>query len=146
VKGFPILSGHHLNCVPGTAVEKRTIWTFAYALLAANAKIGINFNAAKRRVILVGYPEHARFDGAIFNARGGARAASATIGRNRQDARLLFASGLAIALRHRPVFFYNVVQSRSHLLLRKLEIQFDSNIALPISSTNCVVGRSYLPR
>ena len=113
MKRFPIFRRHHLNGVPGAAVEKRTIWTFAYALLASNTKVGINFDATKRRVILVRHPEHARFDGAIFNASGGTRAASATISRNCQNARLLFASSLAIALGHRPVFFYNVVQSRS---------------------------------
>lgn len=66
---FPIVGWHHLNRVPGTAVEESAIRSFANAFLTADTEIRINFNAAKGRMILVRDPKHARFDGAIFNAR-----------------------------------------------------------------------------
>jgi len=66
---FPIVGRHHFNRIPGAAVEKSAIRSFANAFLATNAEIGIDFDAAKRRVIFVRHPEHARFDRAILDAR-----------------------------------------------------------------------------
>ena len=108
---FPIFSGHHLDRVPRAAVEKSAIRSFADALLAANAEIRINFNPAKRWMILVRNPEHARFYRAVLNARGRTGAAGAAVGRDGEYARLLFPRRLSVANRHGPVFFYNVIHA-----------------------------------
>jgi len=49
VHSFPVVRRNHFNGVPGTAIEERTIRTFADAFLAANTEIGIDFDAPKRR-------------------------------------------------------------------------------------------------
>ena len=123
---FPVISWHHLDRVPGTTIEKRAIRTFARTLLAADAEVGIDFDSAKRRVILIGHPEHARFDRTILDTRRGTRATGAAVSGDRQDARPLFSGGFAVALRHWPVLVYDVVHCS------------DSNIALRNSSTICV--------
>jgi hypothetical protein len=97
VHRFPIFGGYHLDRIPGTAIEKRTVWSFADAFLTSNAKIRVNFDAAKRRMIFIGHPKHARFDRTIFNARGRAGAAGTTVGCDRQNARLLLSRSFAIA-------------------------------------------------
>jgi hypothetical protein len=66
--GLPVIGWHHFDRVPGTAIEECAVWSFADALLAANAKVWINFNASERRMILIGDPKHARFDRAILDA------------------------------------------------------------------------------
>jgi len=65
---FPIFSGHHFDRVPGATVEECTVWSFADAFLAADAKVGIDFNAAEWRMILIRHPEHTCFDGAVLDA------------------------------------------------------------------------------
>ena len=66
---FPVVSGHHLDSVPRTAVEKRAIGTFAGALLAANAQVRIYFDSSKWRMIFIGHPEHAGFNRTILDTR-----------------------------------------------------------------------------
>ena len=53
-----LLGGNHLNGIPGAAIEKGAIWTFARTLLTTNAEKGIDFDMAKGGVIFVGNPEH----------------------------------------------------------------------------------------
>src|SRR4029079_13785788 len=65
---FPIVGRDHFNRVPGTAIEERTIRPFADTFLAANTEIGIDFDAPKRRMILVRNPKHTGFDRAIIDA------------------------------------------------------------------------------
>jgi hypothetical protein len=97
VNGFPIISGDHLNCVPGAAIQKCAVWSLADAFLAADAEIWINFDASEGRVIFVGDPEHAGFDGAILDASRRSRAPRAAVGCNRKYSRSFLARGLAIA-------------------------------------------------
>src|SRR5262249_48687044 len=54
-----------------------TVRALAEALLAADAKNRINLNAAERRMVFVGDPEHAVFHGTVFHARRRTRAAGA---------------------------------------------------------------------
>ena len=105
---FPVVCRNHLDRIPGTTIEKRTVRTFAGALLAANAEIRINFDSTKRRMIFVGYPEHARLNRAIFDTCRRPRTAGATIGGNRKYAWSLLARRFAVALRHWPMFFDDV--------------------------------------
>ena len=67
VHGLPVFGRNHFDCIPGTAVEKRAIRSLADAFLAADAEIRINFNAAKRFMVRVRNPEHAGFDGTVFD-------------------------------------------------------------------------------
>ena len=69
MNGFPVIGRYHFNCIPGAAIEKCAVWSFADALLAANAEIWIDFDASERRMIFVGHPEHTCFDGTVFDAR-----------------------------------------------------------------------------
>ena len=105
---LPIVGGHHFDRIPGTTVEKGAVRTFADALLAADTQIRINFNSSERWVILVRHPEHAGFDRTILDASWRARAAGATVGGDRKNTRPLFACRFAVALRHGPMFFYDV--------------------------------------
>src|SRR5213078_1045072 len=109
---FPIIGGHHLNSVPGTAIEKRTVRSFADTFLTADTEIRIDFDAAKRRMVLVRDPKHAGFDRTVLNASWRTGAAGAAIRSDRQDARFLFARRLAIAYGHGPMFVYEVVHHR----------------------------------
>lgn len=106
---FPIVSRHHLDRIPGTAVEKRAVRTFARTLLAADAKIRIDFDSAERRMVLVRHPEHAGFDWTILDARRRSGATRAAVGGDREDARTLLSSSFAVTLRHWPVLVYDVV-------------------------------------
>ena len=108
---FPVVRGHHLYCIPGAAIQKRAILAFADTFLTANAEIRINFNASERRMVLVGNPKHACFDRAILDASRRACAASAAVSRDRKYARLFLASGFAVAFRHGPMFFNDVVHA-----------------------------------
>lgn len=110
---FPIVGRHHFNRIPGTAVEESAIRTFADAFLAADAEIWIDFNAAKRRVVFVWHPEHTGFNRAVLDTGRRTSAARAAVGCDSEYARLFFASCLAIAYRHGPMFFYNVEHIRS---------------------------------
>jgi hypothetical protein len=98
VDRFPIIGRHHFDRVPGAAVKKRAVGSFANAFLAANAEIRINFNASERRMIFVRYPKHASFDRTVFNASGGSRATGATVGSDRKNSWTLLARRFAITL------------------------------------------------
>ena len=93
---------HHDDGIPGAAVEETAVGAFAEALLTTDAKNGINLNAAEGRIILVGDPEHAVFDGAILDAGGRASAAGAALGDDREFFGFLLA-GSSNALRARFV-------------------------------------------
>jgi hypothetical protein len=96
--GFPIISRHHLDCVPGTTIEERAVWSFAYAFLTADAEIRIDFDTAEWRMIFVRHPKHAGFDRTVFDAGWGACAPRAAIGGDRKNSRSLLARRLAVAL------------------------------------------------
>src|SRR5215831_18291367 len=102
---FPIICRNHFDRIPGTAIEKRPIRAFARTLLTSDAEIRIDFDAAERRMIGVGYPKHTGLDGTVFDASGRAGAASTAISCDREDAWLLLALRLTVADRHRPLFF-----------------------------------------
>jgi hypothetical protein len=68
VHSFPVIRGYHLDGIPRASIEKGAIRPFADALLTANAEIRVNFDAAKRRMVFIRYPEHACFDGTVFDA------------------------------------------------------------------------------
>ena len=111
MNGFPVVSWHHFNSVPGTSIEKSAVGAFANTLLTTDAEVWIYFNSSKRRVVLVRQPEHTRFDRAILDARGRAGTAGTTIRRNREYAWPLLTGRFPVALRHRPVLFYDVEHS-----------------------------------
>jgi len=94
---FPIIGRHHLDCIPRASIEERAIRSFADALLATDAEIGIDFDSSKRRVIFVWNPEHAGFDRTVFDARRRAGATGAAVGSDCEDSRPLLAGGLAVA-------------------------------------------------
>src|SRR5437764_6343776 len=105
VHGLPVFRGNHLDCVPRAAVEESAVGAFADALLAADAEVWVNLYATEGRVVVVGNPEHARLDGAVLDAGGRACTARTAVGRDGEQARLLLARRLAVALRHRPMLF-----------------------------------------
>ena len=110
---FPVVGRHHFDCIPRAAIEKSAVRSFADALLAADAKIWIDFDAAERWMVLVGYPEHACFDGTILDARRRTSTTSAAVSSDGKYAWLLFASCFAVAYRHGPLFFDDVVHKNS---------------------------------
>ncbi len=65
---FPIVGGNHLNCIPWTTIQKCPVGSFTRTLLTSDTQIGIDFDTAERRVVLIRDPEHAGFDGAVFDA------------------------------------------------------------------------------
>ncbi len=95
---FPVIGRYHLNRVPWAAIEKRTIGSFADALLTANAEIGIHFNTSERRMVFVGHPEHASFDWTVFDTSRRACATGAAVGGDGENAWPLFAGRLTVAL------------------------------------------------
>jgi hypothetical protein len=95
--GFPIIGGHHLNCVPGTTVQKCSVWSFADAFLTADAEIRIDFNTPERWMIFVRHPKHAGFNRTVFDAGWGARTPGAAVGCDRKYSRPLLARRLAVA-------------------------------------------------
>ena len=95
---FPIVSRHHLDCVPRTAIEKRAVRTFAGALLTSDAQVRIYFDSPKWRMIFIRHPEHTGFDRTVFDTRRGTRAAGAAISRDREYAGPLFPGRLSVAL------------------------------------------------
>ena len=111
--GFPIIRRNHFDRIPRAAVEEGAVRAFAGALLTTNAEIRIDFDTAKGRMIFVGHPEHAGFDGAVFDAGGGAGAAGATVSGDGEDAGPFLARGFAVAFRHGPMLFYDI----EHVLL-----------------------------
>src|SRR6185437_15162921 len=82
---------YHGDGVPRTAVEERAVRALAGALLAADAQDRVHLDAAVRRVILIGHPEHAVFHRAVFHASGRTGATGATLGDYRQLFRLFLA-------------------------------------------------------
>jgi hypothetical protein len=96
VQRFPIIGGNHLDGVPGATIEKSAIGTLAGTLLAANAKIRINLDTTKGRVIFIGQPKHASFDWTVFDAGGGTRTARAAISGYSQNTRPLFPRSFTI--------------------------------------------------
>jgi hypothetical protein len=114
---FPIIGGYHLNRVPWTAIEKGAVGSFANAFLTADAEIGINFDAAKGRMIFVGDPEHAGFNRTIFDASRRPRTPRAAVSGDCKYSWSLLARGLAVAFRHGPMFFYDIEQNCAPLLL-----------------------------
>src|SRR6185295_18283789 len=106
--GFPVIRGNHLDRIPGTPIEKRPIRAFTRALLATNAKIRIDFDSSKRRMVFIRHPEHAGFNRAILDTGRRSGATGTTISGDREYARPLLACRLSVALRHRPVFLYDV--------------------------------------
>jgi hypothetical protein len=96
--GFPIIRRHHFDCIPGTPIQECAIWSFADTFLTANAEIRINFDASEWRVIFVGDPEHAGFNGAVLNASRRSRATRAAVGCDRKYSRSLLAGRFTVAL------------------------------------------------
>ena len=146
VQCFPIVCWDHLDRVPGTAVEKGAVGTFAGALLTADAEVRIYFDTSKRWMVLVRHPEHTGLDRTILDTRRRSGATRAAIRGDGKYARPLLARGLSVALRHRPMFLYDVEYPFFSLTFTVVESCFDSNIALRKSSTICVDDcKSLLP-
>ena len=57
--GFHFFDGNHLDGIPRAAVEESAVGAFADALLAADAKRGVDLDVAERRMVLVRDPIHA---------------------------------------------------------------------------------------
>ena len=106
---FPVVGRHHLDRVPGTAIEKRAIRTFARTLLAADTEIRIDFDSSKWRMVFIRHPEHAGFDRTVLDTCRRTGATGAAVSGDREDARPLFSRRFAVALRHWPVLVYDVV-------------------------------------
>ena len=70
----------HGDGVPGAAVEEAAVGAFAQALLASDAENRIDCDAAERRIVFVGHPEHAVFDRAVLHAGRRAGASGAALG------------------------------------------------------------------
>ena len=111
MKPFPVFCRHHFNCVPRTTVQESAVRTFADALLTADAEIRIDFNAAEWWMVFIRHPEHTGLDGTILDTSGRSGTSGTTVRRDGKDAWFLLARGLSVALRHRPMFLYNVVQT-----------------------------------
>ena len=62
-------------------------------------------------MVLVGYPEHARFNRAVLDAGRRTGAARAAVSSDSKYARFLLASCFAVAYRHGPMFFNDVVHT-----------------------------------
>lgn len=108
---FPIVRGHHLDRIPGTTIKESAIRAFADTFLATDTEIWIDFDAPEWRMVLVGYPEHARFNRAVLDAGRRTGAARAAVSRYSKYARFLLASCFAVAYRHGPMFFNDVVHT-----------------------------------
>jgi len=74
----------HNDGVPGAAVEEAAVRTFAEALLAADAKNGIDRDTPEWCAVFIRHPEHAVFDGTIFHASRRPGASRAALGNDRQ--------------------------------------------------------------
>ena len=108
VDRFPVVSGYHVDRVPRTAIEKRPIRALAGALLTADTEIWVDFDSSKRRMVIIRHPEHTGFNRTILDTRRRSGAARATIGGDCEYARPFLAGRLSVALRHRPMFLYDV--------------------------------------
>ena len=96
--GFPIIGRHHFDRIPGTPIQECAVWSLADAFLTADAEIRINFDASEWRVIFVGDPEHAGFNGTVLDASWRSRATRAAVGCDRKYSRPLLAGRLAVTL------------------------------------------------
>ncbi len=108
---FPIVGGYHLDRVPRTAIEKSAIRSFADTFLTADTEVGINFDAAKGRMVLIRDPKHAGFYRAVLDAGRRTGTARAAVSSNCQDARFLFSSSFSVANRHGPMLFDEIVHA-----------------------------------
>src|SRR2546427_2544716 len=81
---FHLAGVHHHDGIPGAAVEESSVWTLAGALLATDTQDRVHLNAAERRIVFIGDPEHAVLDRTIFHAGRRAGAAGATFRNDRQ--------------------------------------------------------------
>ena len=115
---FPVVCRNHLDRIPGTTIEKRAVRTFAGALLTADTEVRIYFDSTKRWVVFIRDPEHTGFDRAILDTRRRSGAARAAIGRDREYAWPLLARRFSVALRHRPVFVYDIEHPFLSLVFR----------------------------
>ena len=116
VYSFPIIRRHHLDRIPRAAIEKRTIRTFARTLLTSDTEIRIYFDSSKWRMVLVGNPKHTGLNRTVLDTRRRSGAASATIGGDGENTWPLLSSRFPVALRHRPMFFYDIEHPRLSLL------------------------------
>ena len=107
--GFPVVGRHHLDRIPRTTIEKRTVRTFARTLLATDAEIRIDFDSSKWRMVFIRHPKHAGFDRTVLDTRRRTGTTGAAVGGNREDARPLLSRGFSVALGHWPVLVYDVV-------------------------------------
>jgi hypothetical protein len=76
--------------------------------LTSNAEVRVYFDSTEGRMVFIRHPEHASFNRTIFDTCRRARAARATVSRNCEYARPLLSRRLSVALRHRPMFLYDV--------------------------------------
>ena len=93
---FPVVSRHHLDRVPRTAIKKRPIGTFAGTFLTTDAEVRIDLDTSKRRVVFIRHPEHARLDRTLLNARRRAGATGAAVGGDGKYARALLSLRLPV--------------------------------------------------
>jgi len=90
----------HGDGIPGATVEEAAVGAFADALLASDAKDGVDLNTSEGRIIVVGDPEHAVFYRTILDAGGRTCTSSAALGDDREFFGFLFARrGEAFGLR-----------------------------------------------
>ena len=97
MQAFPVFGGHHFDCIPGTAIQESTVGALAGAFLAADAKVWVNFNTTKWRMVFVRNPKHAGFDWTVFNTGRRTGTTGAAVCSYRQDARLFLPAGFAVA-------------------------------------------------
>jgi hypothetical protein len=108
---FPVIGRHHFDRIPRAAVKECAIWSFADALLTSDTEIRVYFDAPEWRMIFIGHPEHARFDGAVLDASRRTGATGTTVGSDRKNSWPLLARRFAVSLGHWPMLFYNVVHA-----------------------------------
>ena len=70
----------HSNGIPGAAIEEAAVWAFADAFLASDAEDGVDLNAAKGWMVLIGHPKHAVFDRTVLDAGRRAGTSGAALG------------------------------------------------------------------
>ena len=93
VYAFKLGKRHHVNRVPGAALQESAIGTFAGAKFAPNAEQGINDNAPERGMVLVRGPKHAISNRAVLDASRGSRAPRAGLIDDGKNVGFAFALG-----------------------------------------------------
>ena len=121
---FDFVGRDHLDGVPWAAIEEGAVGALARALLAPDAKLGVDFDAAEGRVVLVLDPVHAIFDGAVGHAGGRPGAARATLGDDGQLPGLLLARcfdalGLRFALDDFPYRYVELWHAIAPLRMKR---------------------------